>query len=194
MYVHGFKGRCTAQSKSFKFTFLGQVVLSRMHQTHLLHPSGLKFHFCTNAIPVADGAFATEGYAVVTAVEHVSCAPLWWPPVPEVHPSFELSWISDSGVDLSESIQAPLWNLETGDFTMSATWNGVAMCDVHYAVSFEPLPADFDDDGAIGTSDLLTMLSSIGCTGDCIQDFNADSSVTVMDLLVFLTVLGQSCT
>ena len=97
-------------------------------------------------------------------------------------------------MDLSESIQAPLWNLETGDFTMSATWNGVAMCDVHYAVSFEPLTADFDDDGAIGTSDLLTMLSSIGCTGDCIQDFNADSSVTVMDLLVFLTVLGQSCT
>ena len=52
---------------------------------------------------------------------------------------------------------------------------------------------DFDVDGAIGTSDLLVMLSSIGCTSECIQDFNADLSVTVMDLLVFLTVLGQTC-
>ena len=124
---------------------------------------------------------------------HVSCSPLWWPPVPEVHPSFEFSWVSEDGLDLAPASQQPMWNLATGEFTMSASWDGLDMCEVHYNVTFEPLLGDFDVDGAIGTSDLLVMLSSIGCTSECIQDFNADLSVTVMDLLVFLTVLGQTC-
>ena len=136
-----------------------------------------------------------EGYSPCpqATIEHVSCSPIWWPTVPDVHPSFELSWISENGLDLAASSQQPIWNLATGDFTMSAKWNGLEMCDVNYIVTFEPLPGDFDIDGAIGTSDLLVMLSSIGCTSECIQDFNADLSVTVMDLLVFLTVLGQTC-
>tara|TARA_B110000003_G_scaffold45933_3_gene43952 strand:- start:29555 stop:31489 length:1935 start_codon:yes stop_codon:yes gene_type:complete len=185
-------------SQESEFETFGLGSASSFESMDIHWPSGVVDIFDADAHNLAAGQqyVLREGHSPCPepTVEHVSCAPLWWPPVPEVHPSFELSWISDSGVDLSQSSQAPLWNLETGDFTMSATWNGLAMCDVHYVVNFEPLPADFDDDGAIGTSDLLTMLSSIGCTGDCIQDFNADSSVTVMDLLVFLTVLGQSCT
>lgn len=185
-------------SQESEFETFGLGSTSSFESIDIHWPSGVVDIFDADAHNLAAGQqyVLHEGHSPCPepTVEYVSCAPLWWPPVPEVHPSFELSWISDNGVDLSGSSQAPVWNLETGDFTMSATWNGLAMCDVHYVVNFEPLPADFDDDGAIGTSDLLTMLSSIGCTGDCIQDFNADSSVTVMDLLVFLTVLGQSCT
>ena len=126
-------------------------------------------------------------------VEHVSCSPLWWPPVPEVHSSFELVWVSENGLDLSPSGESPFWNAETGDFTMTATWNGLDMCDVLYVVTFEPLQGDFDFDGVIGVNDMLTMLSSMGCNNNCIGDLDEDDSVSVMDLLLLLASLGQFC-
>lgn len=184
-----------SQESEFETFGLGEA--SSFESVQVQWPSGVVDVFDAGSHQLLSGQqhVLREGHSPCpqATIEHVSCSPIWWPTVPDVHPSFELSWISENGLDLAASSQQPIWNLATGDFTMSATWNGLEMCEVHYIVNFEPLPGDFDVDGAIGTSDLLVMLSSIGCTSECIQDFNADLSVTVMDLLIFLTVLGQTC-
>jgi hypothetical protein len=52
---------------------------------------------------------------------------------------------------------------------------------------------DFDDSGAIDTIDLLLFLSNFGCLDECPYDMIPDGSVSVDDLLAFLTVFGTDC-
>ena len=52
---------------------------------------------------------------------------------------------------------------------------------------------DFNNDGVITVSDLLTMLASFGCTEDCETDLSGDDVVSVADLLELLAVYGTQC-
>jgi len=54
-------------------------------------------------------------------------------------------------------------------------------------------PGDFNLDGSISVSDLLTFLGDFGCLTNCSSDFNDDSVVNVGDLLGFLAVFGEDC-
>ena len=52
---------------------------------------------------------------------------------------------------------------------------------------------DFNNDGVITVSDLLTMLASFGCTEDCETDLSGDDVVSVADLLELLAIYGTEC-
>ena len=55
-------------------------------------------------------------------------------------------------------------------------------------------PADLNNDGVVNVSDLLILLSSFGCSGNCgPADMNNDGSVNASDLLILLSQLGLSC-
>lgn len=52
---------------------------------------------------------------------------------------------------------------------------------------------DFNNDSIVGTDDLLSFLSSFGCTAGCIIDLTGDDVVNSADLLIFLSVFGTTC-
>lgn len=55
-----------------------------------------------------------------------------------------------------------------------------------------PCNADLDDDGQVGTSDLLTLLSSWGPCEGCIADLDSDGNVATSDLLTLLSGWGPT--
>ena len=80
-----------------------------------------------------------------------------------------------------------------GDLVMHATWNGVTTCSVMHHMVFDPMPGDFDLNGAVGTSDVLPLLSEISCVEACATDLNEDGAVGIGDLLLLPTLVGQTC-
>jgi hypothetical protein len=52
---------------------------------------------------------------------------------------------------------------------------------------------DFNDDGLIGTSDLLLLLSEFGCISNCTIDADFDGVTGVSDILVLLSAFGTNC-
>ncbi len=54
----------------------------------------------------------------------------------------------------------------------------------------DPCPADLDDNGSVGASDLLTLLASWGPCKDCSADFDGNGSVGASDLLTLLADWG----
>ena len=55
-------------------------------------------------------------------------------------------------------------------------------------------PGDLDGDQIVGVSDVLMLLGSFGCDGECgAPDVNADGSVNVTDILFLLGLFGSSC-
>jgi hypothetical protein len=68
--------------------------------------------------------------------------------------------------------------------------DGCFSCTVAIA---EPCLGDLNFDGAINVSDMLILLSQIGCSSDCTADLDASGGVSVPDLLLFLSLLGSSC-
>ena len=52
---------------------------------------------------------------------------------------------------------------------------------------------DFNRDGTVNGSDLLTFLAFFGSEGECTADLNGDFVVNGIDLLTFLALFGQSC-
>lgn len=54
---------------------------------------------------------------------------------------------------------------------------------------------DINEDGLVGTNDLLMFLQFFGCTEDCIDapDLNGDGTIGASDLLVFLSEFGMYC-
>lgn len=55
--------------------------------------------------------------------------------------------------------------------------------------------SDINDDGLVGTTDLLLFLQFFGCSEDCIDapDLNNDGTVGTTDLLQFLSEFGMYC-
>lgn len=55
--------------------------------------------------------------------------------------------------------------------------------------------SDINDDGLVGTNDLLMFLQFFGCTDDCLEspDLNGDGTIGATDLLQFLSEFGMYC-
>lgn len=67
-------------------------------------------------------------------------------------------------------------------------------CNGTLEATEQPCPYDYDNNGLVGTSDLLIFLSAFGCSIDCGQyDLNNDNVVNAADLLVFLSAYGSAC-
>ncbi len=63
--------------------------------------------------------------------------------------------------------------------------------DLDFALSFCPCPADLNDDGSVGVSDLLILLGFWGpCWPVCLGDLDGDGDVGVKDLLALLANWG----
>ena len=54
-------------------------------------------------------------------------------------------------------------------------------------------PGDFNSDSQRNISDLLYILSEIGCNVSCTTDLNNDGQVNTGDMLLFLSLFGISC-
>ncbi len=55
--------------------------------------------------------------------------------------------------------------------------------------------ADLDNNGAVGVSDILILLSDFGCsTPPCIGDADDDGATNISDLLILLSAFGELCT
>ncbi|PCJ81434.1 MAG: hypothetical protein COA49_04880 [Bacteroidetes bacterium] len=52
---------------------------------------------------------------------------------------------------------------------------------------------DYNNDGVISVSDLLELLSTFGCTSNCVTDLTGDDMVSVGDLLNLLSLYGTNC-
>ena len=111
--------------------------------------------------------------------------------MPEAEP-FTVQWTNASGgaINMSEDW---VWNQAQGDLSMTAFWNDVPTCTVQHIVVLDAITGDFDDNGMVGTSDVLPLLSELGCVSGCNTDLNLDGTVGVNDLLLLLTSIGQSC-
>ena len=56
-------------------------------------------------------------------------------------------------------------------------------------------PGDLNGDGLRGASDILVLLGSFGCMGECgVADLNEDGLVSADDILVALSTFGLPCT
>ena len=76
---------------------------------------------------------------------------------------------------------------------MTAYWEGLAMCSVMHHVALTPLLGDFNVDGVLGNADVLALLSDLGCTDTCFADLDNNGLVGSSDLLLMLTLFGTSC-
>ena len=79
-----------------------------------------------------------------------------------------------------------------GDYTLTATDPGTG-CTVGFTGTVG-CPGDLDGDLIVGVSDILQLLGSFGCLGECGNtDVNADGAVNVTDVLFILGLFGSSC-
>lgn len=85
-------------------------------------------------------------------------------------------------------------------------------CQQEDALNFNPIatdpdaclypsacPPDIDEDGLVGVSDILSLLTAFGFTcdyfsGPCPSDIDANGVVTIADLIQLLTDFGNNCT
>ena len=89
------------------------------------------------------------------------------------------------------------------DYTIVRTWTVVDCAGNETThsqeISFEDLPdvdtcpADLNNDGYIGTEDLLLLLSNYDCESNCIYDISGDDMTGTNDLLIMLSVFGSFC-
>ena len=160
-------------------------------------PSGLQERFvaATHGLSPMGQHLLLEGHSPCpqSAWEHEVCSS----PAPidlsvQVLSPFEVFWQNETGQSMEVDSNFH-WEPSMGDLVMNATWNGHTTCSVTHHMVLEPLLGDFDTNGAIGTSDVLPLLAEITCTGACETDLNGDGAVGIGDLLMLLTLVGQTC-
>ena len=160
-------------------------------------PSGLTETFPATEFGIEPGTFhtLTEGNSPCpeSTIEHVICSAS----VPlnlevDVPSPFESTW-SNEGGQIVEVDANQLWQPDQGDLTMTAMWEGQAMCSVTHHVEVMPLLGDFNNDGVLGNADVLALLADLGCTETCFADLDNDGLVGSSDLLLMLTLFGTSC-
>lgn len=91
---------------------------------------------------------------------------------------------SDNGVKIGGSTVANEWIA----FTLGSTTTNNPMDG-----STGDCAGDFNGDGQIDTTDLLSILGGFGCTGTCVHDLFGDGDVNTTDLLQFLGLFGTAC-
>lgn len=191
-----------------RFTHAGENYLSQENETELFGlgnasvesvtvqwPSGLLETFDAEAHGLAamDNHVLVEGHSPCPeeVISHSVCADST---VLELNVSadttFVLVWSDASGQAFAP--ETP-WTSSNGDLTMTSTWQGVATCTVTHIVTWVNPDGDLDDNGIVGATDIVVLLSELGCSNGCAADLNADGSVGVVDLLALLSNVGQSC-
>jgi len=160
-------------------------------------PSGLVEDFLPDVhgiVPMSNHILV-EGHSLCPQAEvtHTLCADssALAMDVPEAEP-FTVEWTNASGDPINVS-EDWVWSQSQGDLFMTAFWNDAPTCTVQHIVELEGIPGDFDVNGMVGTSDVLPLLSELGCVSGCNTDLNLDGAVGVTDLLLLLTSVGQSC-
>ena len=84
-------------------------------------------------------------------------------------------------------------NLIVVGTTQGSTSGFVDFLALRYPGQVPSVPGDFDGDGHVGTSDLLSLLADWGSCppkGKCPSDLNGDGSVGTADLLILLANWG----
>ncbi|MEO0405312.1 MAG: GC-type dockerin domain-anchored protein, partial [Bacteroidota bacterium] len=127
----------------------------------------------------------------------------------------EYFWDSDPGVGNGESIavlslgtsaqlcqQVPTTGLSLGEHylyvrtvTEDDVWSVPSRVQITITESdiIVGCLGDFDRNGIVNGSDLLTFLSFFGSQGECTADLNGDFVVNGSDLLTFLSLFGEEC-
>lgn len=121
-------------------------------------------------------------------VTHVGSIPLSW--ATNAPGTFEFTCVVGNLFGSAEW-QVHAVNAWNGDQASSVQWT----LELLGVCPFTPpsCPADFDNDGLIGITDVITLLSNWGCSGNCTVDPNGNGSVSASDLTYMLTVFGQMC-
>lgn len=98
--------------------------------------------------------------------------------------AFELELYSNDGVTLPS---APFWLVFNDGRSAEELEEAVAWIDANLVEGGAPCPADLDGDGAIGASDLATLLAAWGTGG---ADLSGDGLTDAGDLAVLLASWG----
>lgn len=110
-------------------------------------------------------------------------------------------WRDAENQPLGDALSAGGHTLLEGTAYLALTTNPTSIVSNHlFSVSLSPAPCkeDLDQDGVVGTADILEALSQFGCfvgndPGDCSADVNSDGNVGVNDILAILSVFGEYC-
>jgi hypothetical protein len=125
-------------------------------------------------------------------VTHHFCEPsgnLFLPPLPQGATGV---WITETGQSITGQ-QGLNWNPAYGNVTVDVVWQNQTLCSITHVIEVTPLDADFNQDGAVGTTDLLQLLGSLGCLEACNEDLDNDGVTSIHDLLMLLPQMGTSC-
>lgn len=110
-----------------------------------------------------------------------------------------LLWsLDDIPLSLEESESLVFTELEMRTIELEA---GNPLCAATSSIDYQVedfsespgCPGDYDCDGQRATSDLVLLLSEIGCLEECQFDLNNDNAITIIDLIEFLSLFGKSC-
>ena len=82
---------------------------------------------------------------------------------------------------------------DNGDVTSRSSLGEYDGYVLRFGASLGGCLGDFNGDGEVNTTDLLTLLGDFGCTVNCQADLTDDDQVTVADLLAFLSTIGLPC-
>lgn len=191
-----------------RYTHAGENYLSQENEVELfglgmhdlesvtvLWPSGLHESFDAelHQLQPMETHLLVEGHALCpdNEVAHNVCSTstelqLFVP----VSQEFTVVWTDETGETYDPELP---WSTEHGDVSMVVFWGDIELCHTTHHVELNALTGDLDLDGHVGASDVLPLLSALGCSQGCAGDLDGDQSVTISDLLVLLTAVGQSC-
>jgi hypothetical protein len=124
-----------------------------------------------------------EGGVRISSISHTDT---WIPKYFEPTPFLRVYYQSITGTEVCVSTI-----IDVVDLSLHNTLFEYGPCQ---AVPQNDCPADFNNDGIVGASDMLIFLGAYGCTGSCgAPDMNEDGFVNSTDLLVFLAAYGTLC-
>jgi hypothetical protein len=157
------------------------------------------------------------GASVTSPIDHIAQCEHWTVSVDTGTPTakIHLSYDTDrcGAIDVPAELVVSAWNsgLSTWESTGQSSDNGVkiggaTVPNEWMAFTFgstttnNPMDGstgdcagDFNGDGFIDTTDLLSILGGFGCTGTCEHDLSGDGQVNTADLLQFLGLFGTVC-
>jgi pimeloyl-ACP methyl ester carboxylesterase len=113
----------------------------------------------------------------------------------------DAEWRNAENLPLGDALAAGGHTLNQGTAYLALTTNPGNIVTNHlFSVSLSPAPCpeDLDQDGLVGTSDILDALAQFGCFAEdgptgCSADVNLDGSVAVADILAILSLFGEDC-
>ena len=102
------------------------------------------------------------------------------------------TWEDEWGYSFGNAQSVP-WTPEHGSVTATVFWMGQMLCDVTFHPEVSPVTGDHNASGFVGMDDVLLTLGDFGCAAECLADMTGDEAVTIGDLLLLLTQVGEGC-